>query len=212
MPSWANGGKARERPAAELQRPAQLRVRRRDALQRHVHPEHGRLRRDVPPGREVLARVERAEQPELAASRRPAAASSARGRTRRSARRSTQGVHFTNFAGEKVACGATGPRGNNRPRSSPAVDVADRVHARDEARPAAEPRRLCAPSVLRQAERDADAEARAADAVELGNINTLIAEVNRLWGKKRIWITEYAWQTTRRTASSASRTRARPPM
>src|SRR6266496_1850811 len=29
-----------------------------------------------------------------------------------------QGVHFTNFTGEKVACGATGPRGNNQARSS----------------------------------------------------------------------------------------------
>src|SRR5207244_13569488 len=25
-----------------------------------------------------------------------------------------QGVHFTNFAGEKVACGVTGPRGKDR--------------------------------------------------------------------------------------------------
>jgi hypothetical protein len=32
-------------------------------------------------------------------------------------------------------------------------------------------------------------------AVTLGNINTLIALVNKLWGKKRIWITEYGWQT-----------------
>jgi len=32
-------------------------------------------------------------------------------------------------------------------------------------------------------------------AVELGNINTLITAVNKLWGKKRIWITEYGWQT-----------------
>ena len=32
-------------------------------------------------------------------------------------------------------------------------------------------------------------------AITLGNINTLIAQVNKLWGKKRIWITEYAWQT-----------------
>src|SRR5204863_361291 len=29
-----------------------------------------------------------------------------------------QGVHFTNFADEKVACGVTGPRGNNQARSS----------------------------------------------------------------------------------------------
>src|SRR5207247_2947287 len=33
------------------------------------------------------------------------------------------------------------------------------------------------------------------NAIELGNINKLIAAVNKLWGKKRIWITEYAWQT-----------------
>src|SRR5207247_11305436 len=33
------------------------------------------------------------------------------------------------------------------------------------------------------------------NAIELGNIDTLIAQVNRLWGKKRIWITEYGWQT-----------------
>ena len=31
--------------------------------------------------------------------------------------------------------------------------------------------------------------------MELGNINTLITAVNKLWGKKRIWITEYGWQT-----------------
>ena len=32
---------------------------------------------------------------------------------------------------------------------------------------------------------------RAATRSTLGNINTLIAAVNKLWGKKRIWITEY---------------------
>ena len=32
-------------------------------------------------------------------------------------------------------------------------------------------------------------------AVTLGNINKLIAVVNKLWGKKRIWITEYGRQT-----------------
>jgi Glycosyl hydrolase catalytic core len=32
-------------------------------------------------------------------------------------------------------------------------------------------------------------------AITLGNINTLISLVNKLWGKKRIWITEYGWQT-----------------
>ena len=32
-------------------------------------------------------------------------------------------------------------------------------------------------------------------AVTLGNMDALIALVNKLWGKKRIWITEYGWQT-----------------
>ena len=105
-----------------------------------------------------------------------------------------QGVHFTNFAGEKVACGATGPRGNNQARSG---------------RPSLSP--LAFMKLTRAAGlRNLDAYAHhpyygkpsetpsskpAGTAVTLGNINTLIAQVNKLWGKKRIWITEYGWQT-----------------
>lgn len=105
-----------------------------------------------------------------------------------------QGVHFTNFADEKVACGATGPRGNNQARSS---------------RPSMSPLAFMA-ATKRAGLRNLDAFAHhpyygkpsetpttkpAGGAIELGNINTLIAQVNKLWGKKRIWITEYAWQT-----------------
>jgi Glycosyl hydrolase catalytic core len=106
-----------------------------------------------------------------------------------------QGVHFTNFAGEKVACGATGPRGNNAPRTS---------------RPSMSP--ISFMKLARKAGlRNLDAYAHhpyygkpsetpttkpRGSAVTLGNINTLIAAVNKLWGKKRIWITEYGWQTT----------------
>ena len=35
----------------------------------------------------------------------------------------------------------------------------------------------------------------AATAITLGNINVLIREVTRLYGNKRIWITEYGYQT-----------------
>ena len=35
----------------------------------------------------------------------------------------------------------------------------------------------------------------AATAITLGNINLLIREVTRLYGNKRIWITEYGYQT-----------------
>lgn len=105
-----------------------------------------------------------------------------------------QGVHFTNFAGEKVGCGVTGPRGNNQARSS---------------RPSLSP--LAFMQLTRRAGlRNLDAYAHnpyygkpsetpatkpRGTAVTLGNINTLISLVNKLWGKKRIWITEYAWQT-----------------
>jgi hypothetical protein len=105
-----------------------------------------------------------------------------------------QGVHFTNFTGEKVGCGATGPRGNNQARSR---------------RPSLSP--LAFMRLTRRAGlRNLDAYAHhpyygkpsetpktkpAGTAVTLGNMNTLIAQVNKLWGKKRIWITEYGWQT-----------------
>jgi hypothetical protein len=104
------------------------------------------------------------------------------------------GVHFTNFASEKVGCGATGPRGNNQPRSS---------------RPSMTP--LAFMSLARKAGmRRFDAYAHhpyygnpgetpaskgRGGAVLLGNINDLIKQANRLFGKKPIWITEYAWQT-----------------
>ena len=105
-----------------------------------------------------------------------------------------QGVHFTNFAGEKVACGATGPRGNNEPRSSRPSMSPDRLHALTRRARATEPRRVRAPSVLRKPS-ETPTSKPGAGSVTLGNINTLIAVVNKLWGKKRIWITEYGWQT-----------------
>jgi Glycosyl hydrolase catalytic core len=105
-----------------------------------------------------------------------------------------QGVHFTNFDDEKVGCGVTGPRGNNTSRSG---------------RPSLSP--LAFMRLTRRAGlRNLDAYAHnpyygkpsenpkskpGGNAVTLGNINTLISLVNKLWGKKRIWITEYGWQT-----------------
>jgi hypothetical protein len=105
-----------------------------------------------------------------------------------------QGVHFTNFAGEKVACGVTGPRGNNAPNTS---------------RPSLSPlafMRLTKAAGLRNLDAyahnpyygkpsETPASKPGGSAVTLGNMNTLISVVNKLWGKKRIWITEYGWQT-----------------
>ncbi|HET8652947.1 MAG TPA: hypothetical protein VFM13_10285, partial [Gaiellaceae bacterium] len=106
------------------------------------------------------------------------------------------GVHGTRLRGEKVACGATGPRGNDAPRSS---------------RPSTSP--LVFLTWLRRAglkrfdvyahhpysmsrfERPSTVP-RSKKAVTLGNIEVLIRQLNRLYGrKKRLWITEYGYQT-----------------
>jgi hypothetical protein len=105
------------------------------------------------------------------------------------------GVHYTNFAGEKVACGATGPRGNNAPRSSrPSLSpLAFMTLARR-----AGMRRLDAYAHHPYATRPSQTPATSPGnnvSVTLGNINTLIRLSNRLFGRKPIWITEYGYQT-----------------
>jgi Glycosyl hydrolase catalytic core len=104
------------------------------------------------------------------------------------------GVHFTNFKGEKVGCGATGPRGNNNARSS---------------RPSLQPlafMRAARKAGMRHMDayahhpyygkpRETPATRPCCNAVTLGNINTLIRTSNQLFGRKPIWITEYGYQT-----------------
>ena len=106
------------------------------------------------------------------------------------------GVHSTGLRGEKVACGATGPRGNDAPRSS---------------RPSTSP--LVFLTWLRRAGlKRFDAYAhhpyysnrferpttvpRSKKEVKLGNIGVLIKRLDSLYGgRKRLWITEYGYQT-----------------
>jgi Glycosyl hydrolase catalytic core len=106
------------------------------------------------------------------------------------------GIKATVLNGEKVACGVTAPRGNNSPQSS---------------RPSLSPLAFLR-AMKRMGARGFDAYAhhpyygsrsetpstrpKAGTAVTLGNINDLVSEVTRLYGKKRIWITEYGYQTT----------------
>jgi hypothetical protein len=106
------------------------------------------------------------------------------------------GIHATRIPGEKVGCGATGPRGNNAPRSS---------------RPSTSP--LVFMTWLRRAglkrfdayahhpyygsrfEKPATSP-RSKNAVTLGNIGVLIKQLNRTFGRnKRLWLTEYGYQT-----------------
>ncbi len=112
-----------------------------------------------------------------------------------------QGVSVTTLGASKVACGVTAPRGNNQPGS---------------ARPSIAPLAFLA-GMKRAGLKTFDAYAhhpyygspaetpatppppgrRGSEptAVTLGNINVLIKEVTRLYGNKRIWVTEYGYQT-----------------
>ncbi|HEY1369733.1 MAG TPA: hypothetical protein VGF23_21580 [Gaiellaceae bacterium] len=116
----------------------------------------------------------------------------------------SQGVHGVvispergKIPGEKVACGVTGPRGNNSPRSfRPSVDPMafmralkrDGLKAKDFDVYAHHPyygNRTETPST----------KPKSRTAIELGNINTLLAQIKTLWGPKHLWITEYGYQT-----------------
>jgi hypothetical protein len=101
----------------------------------------------------------------------------------------------------KVGCGVTGPRGNNNP-SSPRPSVAPMAFLR--AAKAAGLRTFDAyahhPYYGKASEEPGKAPPRAksgasSTAVTLGNIGDLIREVTRLYGSKRIWLTEYGYQT-----------------
>jgi hypothetical protein len=104
------------------------------------------------------------------------------------------GVHATGLAAQKVACGVTGPRGNNSPRSfRPSVDPLSFMSALK----AAGLKRFDAyahnPYYGKPVETPAFRPR--GNAVQLGNIDVLLAEVSKLWGPKHLWITEYAYQT-----------------
>ena len=105
------------------------------------------------------------------------------------------GVHAIGIASELVGCGATAPRGNNQPLSSrPSVSplaflAAVKAHglrtfdAWDHHPYYSNPSRTPTSAVL------------SGGAVELGNIDTLIRQVTKEYGNKRIWITEYGYET-----------------
>lgn len=105
------------------------------------------------------------------------------------------GVHATGLSGEKVGCGVTAPRGNNDPASSrPSVSPLAFLRAVK----AAGLRRFDAwahhPYPGSRFETPASRPS-ASTAITLGNIDVLQAELKRLYGPKRLWLTEYGWQT-----------------
>ena len=111
------------------------------------------------------------------------------------------GVHLSAYAGEKVACGGTSPRGNNAPTSNrPSVSPIAFLRAVAKAGKVSFDAWAHHPYYGKSSEQPDKEPPRpsngaATTAVTLGNINSLISEVTRLFGPKRIWITEYGYQT-----------------
>jgi hypothetical protein len=110
------------------------------------------------------------------------------------------GVHATLQPNERVACGVTAPRGNNNPNSSrPSVSPLAFLRAAKAAGLKtfdawAHHPYYAGPSD-QPTTKPVTAKGAPATAVTLGNIGDLIRQVTRLYGNKRIWITEYGYQT-----------------
>jgi hypothetical protein len=109
------------------------------------------------------------------------------------------GVHSLPYASERVACGVTAPRGNNDPSSSrPSVSPISFLRAVKKAGLTtfdawAHNPYYSAPSET-PTTRPGPSESTAT-AVTLGNLDQLTAALTQLYGKKRLWITEYGYQT-----------------
>jgi Glycosyl hydrolase catalytic core len=112
-----------------------------------------------------------------------------------------KGVRKSTVGASKVACGVTGPRGNNNPNSArPAVSPLAFLRAMHRAGAKgfdayAHHPYYGAPRETPSTPPPPGIHGNAATAITLGNINLLVREVTRLYGNKRMWITEYGYQT-----------------
>ena len=102
----------------------------------------------------------------------------------------------------KVACGATGPRGNNNPNSSrPSVSPIPFLRAMKAGGAKgfdafAHHPYYGSPAETPSTPPPPGRKGQPPTAVTLGNIDVLIKEIDRLYGKRmRIWVTEYGYQT-----------------
>jgi hypothetical protein len=105
----------------------------------------------------------------------------------------TSGVHATLLRNERVGCGVTSPRGNDQPAGiRPSVSPIKFLRAMRKAGARNFDAYAHHPYYGNPSESPAK---RPRNGITLANINVLTREVSRLWGPKRIWITEYGYQT-----------------
>ncbi|MEP6909357.1 MAG: glycosyl hydrolase [Actinomycetota bacterium] len=104
------------------------------------------------------------------------------------------GVHLTGLAGEKVACGVTAPRGNNT-GTQPRASVSPLIFLRGMKRAGARFDAYAHHPYYQHPNEPPNKPPPGTRAITLGNIKDLIRELTRLYGQKRVWITEYGYQT-----------------
>ena len=107
----------------------------------------------------------------------------------------TRGVKATFLRGEQVACGVTAPRGNNSPNTE-RPSVAPLPFLRAMKRAGAKGFDVYAhhPYYLDSSETPTTVPKGTAS-ITLANIDVLLREITRLYGNKKLWITEYGYQT-----------------
>jgi len=112
-----------------------------------------------------------------------------------------RGVSVTTLGASKVACGVTSPRGNNEPSSArPALSPIAFLRGMKKAGATkfdayAHHPYYGSPTETPSTPPPLGKRGVEPTAITLGNINVLIKEITRLYGNKRIWITEYGYQT-----------------
>ena len=105
------------------------------------------------------------------------------------------GVHATALSNEKVACGVTGPRGNDAAAMSrPSVDPMSFIRALKKY--GLQKFDAYAHHPYYGSRTETPTYKPPGNAIQLGNIGTLITQVTKFWGPRRIWLTEFGYQTT----------------
>ncbi len=105
------------------------------------------------------------------------------------------GVHMTLLSGEKVGCGVTSPRGNDNPGGKRAVPTPLSFMAAVKKAGLKKFDAWAHNPYAGSARETPTTKPHSRGAVTLGNLDTMIKQINRLWGKKRVWLTEYGYQT-----------------
>jgi hypothetical protein len=199
-PSWANGGKG---PNVAPKQATDLRNFAYAAARRYSGKYAGSDGRILPAVKEWLAWNE----PNNPIFLTPQYKKTAKGWTIQSAvdyakicNAVYNGVHATLAPSERVGCGVTSPRGNNNPNTTrPSVSPLAFLRAVKKAGLKsfdawAHHPYYGAPNET-PTTKPVTKKGAPPTAITLGNIGDLIKEVTRLYGNKRIWITEYGYQT-----------------